>query len=635
MDQNKKKPDIRRLPRGNKFGGWRNISLIIMLVLLSLSLGYSQFFSTDEAEEIPISEIYQHAREGEVERFEICNDQVQEFRDGEKKYFAKSKDVTAASFLEFLKSKDGEDLGDSVPKVEECDERADVAQIINIVINVVILGAIIFAVLFLFRGVQSSGNKIFEFGQSKAKIFFGRKTDTSFKDVAGIDEAKEELNEVVLFLKDPKRFLKMGARIPKGLLLVGPPGTGKTLLARAIAGEAGVPFFHTSGAEFEEMLVGAGASRVRDLFSKAKKAAPALVFIDEIDAVARKRGTSIQTSSTEQTLNQILTEMDGFEKHDNVIIIAATNRPDVLDPAILRPGRFDRRVVIELPDIEGRKKILAIHAKNKPMADEVDMGKIAKRTVGYSGADLENMLNEAAIIVAKRGDKEITPLDLEEAATKVDTGSKRKITRDDEELRMTAFHEGGHAIVSKFSPQSDPVHRVTIVSRGQALGYVMRLPQKDQRQKTVTQLLTDIKIAVAGRAAEEIIFGEENITTGATNDIEKASQTARSMVKRFGMSEKLGMVQYGQTDDLKYLGYSYGHEQRDYSEHMAQIIDEEVKRIVSESYEEAKQIITEHRKDLEKIVEVLLDKEVIEGDEFYALLGEEPPREVESSDDAK
>jgi len=478
------------------------------------------------------------------------------------------------------------------------------------------LGILIVMAVMMFRGVQSSGSGLMKFGQTKARMFFGRRPDVTFKDVAGIDEAKEELKEIVMFLKDPRRFLLMGARIPKGALMVGAPGTGKTLLARAIAGEAGVPFFHTSGSEFEEMLVGAGASRVRDLFDKAKKAAPALIFIDEIDAVARKRGTTIQSGTTEQTLNQILVEMDGFEKNTNVIVIAATNRPDVLDPAILRPGRFDRRIVLDLPDIQGRKEIIAIHAKNKPLSKDVSMDTLAKRTVGFSGADIENMLNEAAIIAAKDNRKEITPFDMEEAATKVQVGPQRKRNRTEKELKMTAYHEAAHALVMSLVPESDPVHRVTIVSRGMALGYTMPLPETDQLQMSKTQMLSKIKSLLAGHASEEMFFND--VTSGAANDIEKATNIAKRMVMQFGMSKKLGLVKYGDEEE-PYLGYSYG-QNKDYSEETAKIIDEEVRKLIGECFEVTKDLIKSNKEKLEKIVKVLLEKETIDAVEFKEII---------------
>lgn len=476
----------------------------------------------------------------------------------------------------------------------------------------ILLGFGIIAIM-MFRGIQGSGSQLMKFGKSKARLIFGSKPDVTFKDVAGVDEAKEELKEIVMFLKEPKRFLDRGARIPKGLLMVGSPGTGKTLLARAIAGEAGVPFFHTSGSEFEEMLVGAGASRVRDLFEKAKKSAPSIIFIDEIDAVARKRGTTIQSGTTEQTLNQILVEMDGFERNTNVIVIAATNRPDVLDAAILRPGRFDRRIVLDLPDIEGRKQIIQIYAKNKPISKDVDFELVARRTVGFSGADLENMLNEAAIIIAKENRDEITFEDIEEASNKVQLGPEKKRKRDEKELRMTAYHEAGHALVMKLVPEHDPVHRVTIISRGMALGYTMPLAEKDQVQMSKTKMLSTITALVAGFVTEEIIFGD--VTSGASNDIEKATSIARKMVKNFGMSKKLGLVKYGQEENLTYLGHSYG-EDRDYSEATSEIIDKEVRGIIDTCYSEAKRLILKNRSILDKIVDALLEKEVLEANEF-------------------
>jgi len=485
-----------------------------------------------------------------------------------------------------------------------------------------------FLALMMFRGVQGSGNSLMKFGQSKARMIFGRRPDITFKDVAGVDEAKEELKEIVLFLKEPKRFLQMGARIPKGLLMVGAPGTGKTLLARAIAGEAGVPFFHTSGSEFEEMLVGAGASRVRDLFEKAKHAAPSIIFIDEIDAVARKRGTTVQSSTTEQTLNQILVEMDGFEKNTNVIVVAATNRPDVLDPAILRPGRFDRRVVLDLPDIEGRKQIIGIHAQNKPISKTVDIEKVAKRTVGFSGADIENMLNEAAIIVAKDDRHEILFDDIEEAANKVQMGPAKKRKRTDKELKMTAYHEAGHALVMKLSPEHDPVHRVTIISRGMALGYTMPLPEGDEVSMSKTKMLSKIRSLVAGFAAEEYIFGD--VTSGAASDIEKATSLARKMVKNFGMSKKLGLVKYGQENELQYLGYGYG-EQKDYSEETANIIDEEVRSIVDKGFEEATELLKGNRAILDKLVVVLLEKEVLDSEEFNSFFPDSKPAKTKKA----
>jgi cell division protease FtsH len=485
------------------------------------------------------------------------------------------------------------------------------------ILNLVVLLGFVGLIFFIFRGAQGSGMGIMQFGQSKAKVFFGSKTETTFEDVAGIDEARNELFEIVDFLKNPNKYRKLGARIPKGILLVGPPGTGKTLLARTIAGEAKVPFFHTSGSEFEEMLVGAGASRVRDLFDKAKKASPALIFIDEIDAVARKRGTKIQSGATEQTLNQILVEMDGFEKNTNVIVLAATNRPDVLDPAILRPGRFDRQVRIELPDVEGRKKILEIHGHNKPFAKDVDLYRIAKRTVGFTGADLENILNESAIIAANANKQEISNADIDEAVSKVVLGpAKKSRKRTDNEMKLVAYHEAGHAVVAKYTPNSTPVDRISIVSRGMTGGVTMFLPENDEYIISKGKLIADITVGLGGRAAEEVAL--DDISTGASNDIERATAIARRMVQRFGMSDKLGMVQYGDFEENEYLGYAYSSS-KEYSEKTAEEIDTEVRSIIESAYKNAKQILVDHRDKLDQVSNILLEKEVMSKDEFDGL----------------
>jgi cell division protease FtsH len=614
MEEKDKKPTpkIQRM-RPKKRALWSYIfPLLIVIALIGSS--FYRFWSTEEVEEVGISQLYTDAREGKVEEFIVCGDKVEEkLKDSDKKRVAVKGE---SDFADFIYSSDGLGLSEQDVPVRYCNPPVDWVVIVNGIFNVLMFVGVGALALFLIRGIQSSGNRLFTFGKSKAKLVFGRKPELTFDDVANYEEAKEELREVVLFLKDPKRFLKLGARIPKGLLLVGAPGTGKTYFARAVAGEAGVPFFHTSGAEFEEMLVGAGASRVRDLFAKAKRAAPALIFIDEIDAVARKRGTTIQSSSTEQTLNQILVEMDGFEQHDNVIVIAATNRPDVLDPAILRPGRFDRRIVLDLPDIEGRKKILKIHVKNKPLSSEVDLEKVAKRTVGFSGADLENMLNEAAIIAAKSNRKEINSDDIEEAATKVVAGPERKRKRTKKDIKTIAYHEAGHAIVSRFVPEADPVHRITIISRGLSEGSTMYLPKDDELLMSKTKLLSNVKTLVAGRAAEELALGD--ISSGASDDIEKASDLVRKMVMKFGMSKKVGLVGYGKSDSLKYLGYAYTQE-RDYSEQTAREIDEEVKTIIDDSYDEVMQILKKNRKKLDKLAEILMEKEVVESEEFEAL----------------
>lgn len=485
------------------------------------------------------------------------------------------------------------------------------------ILTILTIVAFVFIGFIIFKSAQSSGMGIMQFGQSKAKMFWGQKTGVTFKDVAGIDEAREELNEIVDFLKNPAKYRKLGARIPKGILMFGAPGTGKTLLARAIAGEAGVPFFHTSGSEFEEMLVGAGASRVRDLFTKAKKAAPALIFIDEIDAVARKRGTRIQSGTTEQTLNQILVEMDGFEKNTNVIVIAATNRPDVLDEAILRPGRFDRQVRIEAPDKDGRFEILQLHTKNKPLEDNVDLEKFAKRTVGFTGADLENIMNEAAIVAAKANKKQISNSDIDEALQKVVLGpAKKSRKRTEEEIKLVAYHEAGHALVAKMTEMATPVEKISIVSRGNTGGVTMFLPEKDENIVSMKRLIASIRVSLGGRAAEELVLND--VSTGASGDIESATRTARSMIQKYGMSQKLGLVKYGSSDDGDYVGYHYS-DSSSVSEETSKQIDNEVREIIGEEYKNAKKILKDNIEMLHKIAANLIEKEVIDKEDFNSL----------------
>jgi cell division protease FtsH len=470
----------------------------------------------------------------------------------------------------------------------------------------------------MLKNMQASGGKILDFGQSKARLLMGKKTGVGFEDVAGIEEVKDEVKEIVDFLKHPKKYQVAGARIPKGVLLTGAPGTGKTLLARAVAGEASVPFFHASGSEFEEMLVGAGASRVRDLFNKAKKASPCIIFIDEIDAVAKKRGTVLHSGAGEQTLNQILVEMDGLEERANVIILAATNRPDVLDPAILRPGRFDRTVHVPMPDFKGRREILKVHSKGKKFAEDADLEAIAKKTIGYSGADLENLLNEAAIMAALDNRKIIEQQDLAEAYLKVKLGRKKSDQeKDEEDIKTTAYHEAGHAIVSYFTPKSDPVEQVSIISRGRAGGVTVYLPEKDTKHLYKDQILARMRSGVAGRASEQIFLNR--ISTGAKADIESVTEMAREMVTQYGMSEKLGMVQYGDEEETKHLGYRYGGG-RGYSEEYAKLIDDEVKNLINDAYKDALDILKENKESVEKLVEMLLEKEVVSGEEFKKMI---------------
>ncbi len=477
--------------------------------------------------------------------------------------------------------------------------------------------------IFMMRQAQGGANNAMGFGKSKAKRFVGAKATVTFSDVAGVTEAKQELEEVVEFLKNPERFLALGARIPRGVLLVGPPGTGKTLIARAVAGEAGVPFFSISGSEFVEMFVGVGASRVRDLFEQAKKHSPCIVFVDEIDAVGRHRGAGLGGGhdEREQTLNQILVEMDGFDNSSNVIVLASTNRPDILDPALLRPGRFDRRVVLDNPDISGRKAILEVHSKGKPLEEEVELDKIAKQTPGFSGADLANLVNEAAILAARRGAKKIGLASLVESIDRVIAGPARKskvIT--EEEREVTAFHEAGHAVVAHNIPAADPVHKVSIISRGQMGGYTRYLPEKDRYLQTKSQFKAYIAAAMGGRVAEKLKFGE--ITTGASNDIQVATNMAKEMVTTYGMSEKLGLRSYGRKQETVFLGRD-GTEQRDYSGKTEEIIDQEINMLLTEGEKEAERILKKYSEQMESLAKYLLDYETIDEEELVRLLSGE------------
>ncbi|MBT3412626.1 MAG: ATP-dependent zinc metalloprotease FtsH [Candidatus Jacksonbacteria bacterium] len=487
-------------------------------------------------------------------------------------------------------------------------------------VPILLIGVFIY---FMMRQVQGANSKAMSFGQSTARQTSpndGKKKKTTFKEVAGAKEAKEELQEVVEFLQNPQKFLSLGAKIPKGVLLVGPPGTGKTLIARAVAGEAGVPFFHISGSEFVEMFVGVGASRVRDLFRKAKKSAPCIVFMDEIDAVGRQRGTGLGGShdEREQTLNQILVEMDGFDTETNVIVIAATNRPDVLDPALLRPGRFDRRVTLDLPDISEREQILKIHASNKPLEENVDIRKIAERTPGFSGADLENLLNEAAIFTARKNKKIITMEELLPSIEKVILGPERKSrVISDKEKKITAYHEAGHALVGHLLPNTDPVHKISIIPRGRAGGYTMSLPSEDKYFHSKSEFIDELAMMLGGYAAEEIFFGD--ITTGPSSDLQRATKTARNIVTRYGMSDKLGPRTFGKKEEMIFLGKEMA-EEKDYSEETAKSIDDEISALVEEALKTAKKIITEKKPVMEKVVAALLEKETLEKEAFEDLL---------------
>ena len=499
-----------------------------------------------------------------------------------------------------------------------------------------VLGGLLF---FMFRRMNQTmsneTNRTLSFGKAKVKRAKDEKRKTTFDDVAGADEEKEELSEIVEFLKNPSRFNSLGARIPRGVLLVGPPGTGKTLLARAVAGEADVPFFSISGSDFVEMYVGVGASRVRDLFNEAKKNSPSIIFIDEIDAVGRHRGAGMGGGhdEREQTLNQLLVEMDGFGANEGVIIIAATNRPDILDPALLRPGRFDRQVTVGYPDLKGREAILKVHARGKPLAPDVKLSVIAKTTIGFTGADLENLLNEAALLSARRGKKAITMVEIEEALVKVVVGPEKKSRKmNDKEKKLTAYHEAGHAVSSFYLENEDPVHQVSIIPRGQAGGYTLYLPKDDTSYRSKNEMLDNLVGLLGGRVAEALVIGD--ISTGASNDIERATELARSMVTKYGMSDKLGPITYGSGNDEVFLGRDYSH-MRNYSEETAAEIDEEINAIIKNAYDRTKNILTEHIDRLHSVAKALIEREKIDGDEFKALMNGEtlPPLSLEPAED--
>ena len=494
---------------------------------------------------------------------------------------------------------------------------------------------LLIAVWIFFMRQMQGGGRAMGFGKSKAKLLTEKQGVVTFEDVAGVDEAKDELQEIVEFLKEPSKFQRLGGRIPKGALLVGPPGTGKTLLARAIAGEASVPFFTISGSDFVEMFVGVGASRVRDMFEQAKKNSPCIIFIDEIDAVGRHRGAGLGggNDEREQTLNQLLVEMDGFETNEGIILIAATNRPDVLDPALLRPGRFDRQVVVPNPDIIGREKILKVHTRKVPMAPDVDLRAVARGTPGFSGADLANIVNEAALLAARRNKRLVTNSEFDDAKDKVMMGPERRsMVMTDEEKRLTAYHEAGHALVSLSIDSSDPIHKATIIPRGRALGMVLRLPERDQISITREKMYGNLSVAMGGRIAEELVFGYDKVTSGASSDIKQATEIARAMVMKFGMSEKLGPLAYGDNEEEVFLGHSVARTQS-MSEETQKLVDNEVKAIIDKSYKIAEKIITEKRKYLDVIANGLIEYETLTGDEINNLLeGVKPNREEPSED---
>ncbi|MGD0248645.1 MAG: ATP-dependent zinc metalloprotease FtsH, partial [Candidatus Limnocylindrales bacterium] len=504
---------------------------------------------------------------------------------------------------------------------------ADTGWIVLLVSMFLPVALVVILIFFFMRQAQGTNNQAMSFGKSRARMFLGNKTVVTFADVAGVDEAKADLQEVVEFLKYPEKFNSLGARIPRGVLLVGPPGTGKTLLARAVAGEAGVPFFSISGSEFVEMFVGVGASRVRDLFDQAKRNSPCIVFVDEIDAVGRQRGAGLGGShdEREQTLNQILVEMDGFDTNTNVIVVAATNRPDVLDPALLRPGRFDRQVILDRPDLRGRIAILKVHTKGKPLDKTIDQENLARKSAGMSGADLANLVNEAAILAARRNRKVIGMAEFGEALERIIAGPERKSRLiSDAEKRIIAIHEGGHAVVQRVLPKCDPVSKVTIISRGMALGYTMALPMEDRYLQSKSEFEDKIAGLLGGNAAERLIFGDT--TTGASNDIEKATDLARRMVTEWGMSDKMGPLAFGKRDEMIFLGREIG-EQRNYSDDVAKMIDEEVRALIEHGYARATQVLTEYKGKLLTLADKLIAEETVEAEEFEKLFDDLPPKE--------
>jgi cell division protease FtsH len=504
---------------------------------------------------------------------------------------------------------------------------ADTGWIMLLLSTLVPVGLVVLLIFFFMRQAQGTNNQAMSFGKSRARMFLGNKTVVTFADVAGVDEAKTDLQEVVEFLKYPEKFNSLGARIPRGVLLVGPPGTGKTLLARAVAGEAGVPFFSISGSEFVEMFVGVGASRVRDLFDQAKRNSPCIVFVDEIDAVGRQRGAGLGGShdEREQTLNQILVEMDGFDTNTNVIVVAATNRPDVLDPALLRPGRFDRQVILDRPDLRGRIAILKVHTKGKPLDKTIDQENLARQSAGMSGADIANLVNEAAILAARRNRKVIGMTEFTEALERIIAGPERKSRLiSDAEKRIIAIHEGGHAVVQRILPKCDPVNKITIISRGMALGYTMALPMEDRYLQSKTEFEDKIAGLLGGNAAERLIFGDT--TTGASNDIEKATDLARRMVTEWGMSDKMGPLSFGKRDEMIFLGREIG-EQRNYSDDVAKMIDDEVRALIENGYVRATQVLTENKARLLALADKLIAEETVESEEFEKLFDDLPPKE--------
>lgn len=597
----------------------KNIIFTIVAVLIIAGLFSSYTVSSEQPEEITMATLVDQIQNGLVSEIDIeGSDVMVTLTDGAIQETRKeSADSLSDVLIDYGITSDQLKAA-NISVLEPSALTLALRTMLPSLVTIVLLGLLLW---FMLKQMQGANGRAMNFGMSKAREMKDTKQKVSFKNVAGAKEAKEELSEVVDFLKNPKKFADLGATLPKGVLLMGRPGTGKTLLARAVAGEAAVPFFHLSGSEFVEMFVGVGASRVRDLFARAKKAAPCIIFIDEIDAVGRQRGAGLGGShdEREQTLNQILVEMDGFDPNLGVIVVAATNRPDVLDPALLRPGRFDRRVIIDLPDINDREAILEVHAKNKPIAEEVKLRRVAERTPGFSGADLMNLLNESAIRAARHDEKQIKQVDILDSIEKVLLGPERKsFVMNKEEKKITAYHEAGHALVAHLLPNCDPVHKISIISRGSAGGYTMKLPSEDRRMHKRAQFIDDMAMMLGGYVAEKETFGD--LTTGASDDLRKCTGVARELVTRYGMSD-LGPRVFGESQEMVFLGKEI-HEQRNYSEKTAQLIDEEVAKLVNGALESARDIIRKNKPQLDKIAKTLLKEETIEKEEFEALLSD-------------
>lgn len=617
-------------------GLFRN-SIVYLLILLAVAaLIFSVFSSPTESSELEITTVAEQIKAGDVARIKVTDeDLIIEYEQSGQRNARSRKETGVSIFNTFEKLGVAEEQLRNVEiEIVPASVWGSWGALAITILPLLIFGGLLF---FMVRQAQGSNNQALSFGKSKARVFSGDKPTVTFEDVAGVEEAKQELAEVVEFLREPEKFIALGARIPKGVLMVGPPGCGKTLLAKAVSGEAGVPFFSISGSEFVEMFVGVGASRVRDLFDQAKRNSPCIIFVDEIDAVGRHRGAGLGGShdEREQTLNQILVEMDGFETDTNVIIIAATNRPDILDPALLRPGRFDRQVVLDRPDWLGRKKILEVHAKGKPISGDLDMEALAKATIGFSGADLENVINEGAILAARRNQKQITAINLEEAVEKIRLGPERRSRIiSNEEKEVVAYHEAGHALVAHLIPESDPVHKVSIVARGGAGGFTLFLPEDDQTLISESAFKARLAVGLGGRAAEEIIFTD--VTTGASGDLEHITRMARAMVTRFGMSKKLGPLTFGDKEELIFLGRQLS-EQRNYSEEVAEEIDFEVRRLVDEAHKKARKILTDNIDKLKLIADQLIEEETLNAKGFATLVdgSDEPSSEGVTSQDTE